>query len=363
MTKTPGSRRFGDILPLTAMIGVGLALRELIARAREEDLSGQVALITGGSRGLGLAVARELAGEGCRLTICARDVDELERAASELERAGAEVLAITCDVANEQDVQTMVDQVMARYGRIDLLITNAGVIEVGRFVRQDVADFKQAMDIMFWGTLHPILAVLPGMRARKHGRIATITSIGGKISVPHLLPYSAAKFAAVGLSEGLSAELADDGITVTTIVPGLMRTGSHLHAQFKGDEARQRDEYEWFAIGATNPFVPRADRAARIIVRALKRGEAERTFTLPFDLASRFHGAAPATTIRLMRLMDALLPKGDVAEADNVKVPGMEVERRIDSPAWKRVTALGREAAEAFNETSGSSPSTPPTGK
>lgn len=363
MTRTPGSRRFGDILPLTAAVGLALAIRELIARAREEDLSGQVALITGGSRGLGLAIAHELAGEGCRLAICARDVDELKRSASELERAGAEAIAITCDVANEQDVRTMVDQVMARYGRIDLLVTNAGVIEVGQFARQDVADFRQAMDVMFWGTLHPILAVLPGMRARKQGRIATITSIGGKISVPHLLPYSAAKFAAIGLSEGLSAELADDGITVTTIVPGLMRTGSHLHAQFKGDEARQRDEYEWFAIGATNPFVPRADRAARIIVRAVKRGETERTFSLPFDFVSRVHGVAPATTIRLMRLMDALLPKGDVAEADNVKVPGMDVERRIDSSAWKRVTALGREAAEAFNETLGSPPSTPPTRK
>lgn len=350
MKKVAKSGRLTDLLPLAGAIGLTVAAREVIVRAREADLAGQVALITGGSRGLGLAIARELAAEGCRLAICARDVDELDRAARELEASGAEVIAFTCDVANEHDVATMVAGVEAHYGQVDLLFTNAGVIEVGQFSQQDVADFRQAMDIMFWGTLHPILAVLPGMKARRAGRIATITSIGGKISVPHLLPYSSAKFATVGLSEGLAAELAEDGITVTTIVPGLMRTGSHLHAQFKGDDARQRDEYEWFALGATNPFVPRADRAARIIVKAVKRGELERTFTLPFDLAIRVHGMAPATTIRLMRLMDALLPKGEVAAADNAKVPGDEVERRLNSRAWKTVTALGRDAARHFNE-------------
>jgi len=362
MNKVAIPGRFNNLLPIAGAIGLTIAAREAIASAREADLSGQVALITGGSRGLGLAITRELAAEGCRLAICARDLDELDRAARELEATGAEVIAFTCDVANEHDVQSMVAEVEAHYGQIDLLVTSAGVIEVGQFSQQDVADFKQAMDIMFWGTLYPILAVLPGMKARRSGRIATITSIGGKISVPHLLPYSSAKFAAVGLSEGLAAELADDGITVTTIVPGLMRTRSHLHAQFKGNEDRQRDEYEWFALGATNPLVPRADRAARIIVKAVKRGEAERTFTLPFDLASRVHGVAPATTIRLMRLMDALLPRGEVAEADNTKVPSGDVEQRLDSRAWKTVTALGRDAARHFNELPGRESSSPETG-
>src|SRR5450759_4776995 len=116
----------------------------------------------------------------------------------------------------------------------------------------EVAYFELAMDVMYWGVLYPTLAVLPQMREHKRGRIVNITSIGGKVSIPHLLPYNSAKFAAVGLSEGLRAELAMDGVTVTTIVPGLMRTGSHINAYFKGKQER---EYTWFALGASLPVI------------------------------------------------------------------------------------------------------------
>src|SRR6185503_4123757 len=122
-------------------------------------------------------------------------------------------------------------------------------------------------------------AVLPEMRARREGRIVNITSIGGKISVPHLLPYSASKFALVGLSEGLRAELAKDGIVVTTICPGLMRTGSPRNATFKG---QHRAEYAWFSIGDSLPVTAMsADRAARQILTACKRGEAEVVLSVP----------------------------------------------------------------------------------
>ena len=362
MTSSPPSRRLGDLLPLAGALGLACVGSEVIARLREADLTGQVALITGGSRGLGLALARELASEGCRLAICARDADELQRAADDLRSRGAEVLTVNCDVAIRAHVDEMVDEVIAHYGQIDLLFTVAGIIEVGRLDLLDVQDFRRTMDIMFWGTLYPILAVLPGMRDRHYGRIATITSIGGKISVPHLLPYSAAKFAAAGLSEGLSAELMDEGIHVTTIVPGLMRTGSHLAAEFRGDADRQRREYQWFALGATSPLATRADRAARIIIRAVKRGETERTFPLIFDLASRVHCVAPATTIRLLRVIDRLLPSGNVSAGDVATARGMAVEERIDLPAWKAVTALGRDAADAFNEKIGREPESPASG-
>jgi NAD(P)-dependent dehydrogenase (short-subunit alcohol dehydrogenase family) len=347
----------GKAIGLSTTVLLGLTCRELVARTREADLSGQVALITGGSRGLGLAIARELAQQQCRLALCARDSDELERAAEELRASGGEVLPIVCDVGIETDVTAMVSQVVAHYGRIDLLFTVAGVIEVGQFNDLDLDDFRSAMDVMFWGTLYPIVAVLPGMRARKYGRIAAITSIGGKISVPHLLSYSSAKFATVGLTEGLSAELARDGIHVTTIIPGLMRTGSHVNAWFKGNEAQQRGDYIWFSLGATSPMAARADRAARTIVRSVKRGEVERIFTLPFSLASRFHGIAPAATIRLMRLANAFLPSHAPLPGEVSTQRGEVVENLLDSKAHRVATTLGRRAEGAFNQHRGRSSS------
>lgn len=345
-------RRFGSLG--TAALGVAAVVgaREVLARAREADLSNQVALITGGSRGLGLALARELAAEGCRLAICAREFDELDRAAKELEATGASVLAITCDVTDEAAVSKMVANVLTHYGQIDLLVTVAGVIEVSLLEDLEVDDFRHAMDVMFWGTLYPIMACLPSMRARQAGRIATITSVGGKIAVPRLLSYSTAKFAAVGLSEGLAAELAKDGITVTTIVPGVLRTGSHLNVRFTGDTDQQNADYAWFAAGAAIPINPRADRAAKIIVRAIKRGETERIFSLPYALASRFHGLAPATTIRLMQVANAFLPNATIG-AKRSKVRGMVVKERLDSRLLDAATALADEAVDDFNERPG----------
>ena len=343
----------------TAVVA-GLAGKELLARAREADLTGQVALVTGGSRGLGIAIARELAAAGCRLAICARNTEELEFAASELRANGTEVVAITCDVVNEDEVNAMVEEVLAHYGQIDLLFTVAGIIEIGPVETHTIAHYRQAMDVMFWGTLYPIMAVLPGMRARRSGRIATITSIGGRLSVPHLLPYSAAKFAATGLSEGLAAELANDGIKVTTVIPGLMRTGGHLQAQFAGSDRQQHQDYVWFALGGTSPLVPDAARSARIIVRAVRRGDPVCTFSLPFSLASRFHGLAPATTVRLMRLADALLPS-HTADQPEPTSPGKALDPSIDLPGFRFATTLGRKAAHSFNQHAGDDPPATPT--
>jgi short-subunit dehydrogenase len=117
------------------------------------------------------------------------------------------------------------------------------------------------------------------MRRRGFGRIVNIASIGGEAAVPHLVPYCVGKFALVGLSDGLRAELAQEGILVTTVSPGLMRTGSHLKALFKG---RHRQEYGWFASAASAPVLSvSAEHAARIIVRACERGAAKVVIGLP----------------------------------------------------------------------------------
>ena len=126
------------------------------------------------------------------------------------------------------------------------------MIQVGPLEEMTVEDYEESMKVHFWAPFYLVEAVLPGMRQRQRGRIVNIASIGGKISVPHLLPYSASKFALVGFSEGLRAELAADRIYVTTACPGLMRTGSHVHATFKG---QHKKEYTWFSIANASPLL------------------------------------------------------------------------------------------------------------
>ena len=326
-------------------IGLGIVGREALARLREADLRGQAAFVTGGSRGLGLLVARELGRVGCRVAICARDEAELARAREDLEGRGVEVLTLVCDVGDREAVESAVDWATGRFGGIDVLVNNAGVIQVGPLAAMTVEDFQHAMDVIYWGAVYATLAVLPQMRRRGAGRIVNITSVGGKVSVPHLLPYAAAKFAAVGLSEGLRSELARDGITVTTIVPGLLRTGSGLNALFKGDQDR---EFGLFASVASLPIISMdAENAARQIVQATRRGEAERILGLPANLIARLQGLLPGLNADLMGLVNRLLPTGG---PESGTARGMEVHRRTRSPLLDGLTRWNLDAARRFNE-------------
>jgi short-subunit dehydrogenase len=317
------------------------------ARQRMQRLDGQVVLITGGSRGLGFLLAREFARNGCRLALCARDEAELHHAARQLQRDGAEIFVHQCDVSNRDEVERMVKAVIRHYGQIDILVNNAGVIQVGPYATLKLSDFEQAMEIMFWGMLYPTFAVVPQMRQRGAGRIVNITSIGGKISVPHLLAYNSAKHAAVGFSEGLTAELAQYGIPVTTVVPGLMRTGSHVQAKFKGQ--REQEFTLFSALGNTPPFSINAERAARQIVAATKRGDAECIISLTAAIATRFHGLLPGTTIRLLTLVNGLLPQAD--EGRNRAMRGAKVWNRMpeERRQWlERLMPLGVRSLERY---------------
>ena len=330
--------------------GLYLAARAVIQKRREADLAGQVVLITGGSRGLGLALAREFARHGCGLALCARDGEELVRARDILARDGVDVFTFVCDVTDRAQIAELVHTVTDYYGRIDILVNNAGIIEVGPVQNMARADFEDALAVDFWGVLAMILAVLPGMKARGAGRIVNITSIGGKVAFPHLLPYAAAKFAATGLSEGLRPELQRDGIIVTTIVPGLLRTGSYFHALFKG---HQPEEFAWFGLGDSLPGGSMsAERAARQIVAATRRGDAERILSLPATLLARMQGVAPNFTAGLLTVINnaALPPPSDVPPS----VPTMTgSDAALDVPArplFKAATALGEAAAARLNE-------------
>lgn len=334
---------------LAAASGLLIVGRMGLHRVREANLNGQVVLITGGSRGLGLLLAREFAQQGCRLAICSRSESELDLARRDLMSRGADVLALTCDVGDRAQVDQLVQDTTDHFGRIDVLVTNAGIIQTGPISAMTVDDFEQALRINFWGSLYPVLAVLPQMRQRRSGRIVAITSIGGKISVPHLLPYAAAKFAAVGFSEGLRAELARDGVIVTTIVPGLMRTGSPLNAEFKG---HQDQEFSWFAVSDSLPFLSMdAERAAHQIVQATRRGQAERTLSAPATLLVRFHGLFPGITANILSIANHFLPPPDQGRGDSAR--GQEARHHIDSPILELLISWTRSAARRFNEYAG----------
>jgi short-subunit dehydrogenase len=341
--------------------GAALAASSLLAQSREkDDIRGEVAIVTGASRGLGLLLAGELARHGCPLVICARDPAELERAAAGLRADGAEVTAVAGDVTDETLPQRLIEVATERYGRIDIVISNAGIIQVGPVADAQAGHFETALDTMALAPVRLALAALPVMRRQQHGRIVTIASIGGKMSVPHLLPYSTAKFAAVGFSEGLRAELGRGPVTVTTVVPGLMRTGSHLQARFTG---RAEEEFTWFSLGASLPVISMdAERAARQIIEAVRGRRAEIILTPAGQVVSRAASLAPGLTSDILHLVQRLAlprPAGtgpggtspDGTGPDGGEgTPGYRLDPAMSRKAFDRLTVLGRAAASRFNE-------------
>jgi NAD(P)-dependent dehydrogenase (short-subunit alcohol dehydrogenase family) len=308
------------------------------------NFAGRVVIITGGSRGLGLLLARRLRAEGARVAILARNGAELQRAAMSLDPRKQKVLPIVCDVAKAANVTTAVDIVLEHFGRIDVLINNAGVIQVGPLEHMTHDDFREAMDIHFWGALHGIQAVLPHMKRRRSGRIVNIASIGGLVAVPHLAPYTASKFALVGLSDALRAEVRKDGILVTTVCPGLMRTGSAIHAMMKG---RHEAEFGWFGTLSALPVIAvNADRAARKIVNACRYGVPHLTITPQARAMAILDRVLPNTTASLMAAAARLLPGANERQGSEAWTGLMS--RPDQLPQW--VTALADKAAIRNNE-------------
>jgi NAD(P)-dependent dehydrogenase (short-subunit alcohol dehydrogenase family) len=327
-------------------VGLGAALvGARLARWRFAiSFDGRVVVVTGGSRGLGLVMARMFADEGAKVAILARDLEELDRARQDLESRRGDVIAIRCDIRRRADVRAAIDQVMDRWHAVDVLVNNAGVIQVGPFDHMDHEDFENAMATHFWGPLNLMLEVVPIMQHRSFGRIVNIASIGGKIAVPHLTPYSASKFALVGLSDGIRAEVERYGIRVTTVAPGLMRTGSPVNATFKG---RHEAEYAWFKVSSSVPGLTiSAERAARKILDAARHGDPELTITPQAKAAAAANAVIPGVVARAAALVNRFLPGPNGAG-------GNRLQRGRDSESrWtpRVVTGLTDNAAVANNE-------------
>jgi NAD(P)-dependent dehydrogenase (short-subunit alcohol dehydrogenase family) len=311
---------------LAAGAGAIFILRSIRRRLRRVDFAGKSVVISGGSRGLGLELARQFAGEGAKVAILARSAETLERAKLSLEEAGADIAVYTCDVGNPEQVEKTVAAIVEERGGIDVLVNNAGTIQVAPFENLDLDDFREALDVYAWGPLHLVRATVPQMRKRRFGRIVNISSIGGVVAVPHLLAYTMGKFALTGLSDGLRAELGKDGILVTTVIPGLMRTGSHVRGIFKG---QHRKEFAWFAVSGANPLLSTgAARAAQQIVEACRYGKPRLIITYPARLLHFVNALFPGITAFGSRVAARLLP-APVEPAANARHAGWQSSSRF----------------------------------
>jgi NAD(P)-dependent dehydrogenase (short-subunit alcohol dehydrogenase family) len=339
----------------TAMIAAhwvfGRALASVYAalrRPHQAPLRGRVAVVCGGSRGLGRALARELLLRGASVAICGRDARSLEDTRVWLEGSGGRVFAQVCDLRSEAQTLEFFDDVERELGPADIVIANAATILVAPIETLSPADFDLSMREIFGTTTRAALTVLPGMQSRRSGTIVFITSIGGRLGVPHLASYSAAKFAAVGFAEALSAEVAKDGVRVLSVFPGLMRTGSHAHAVFRG---RPERELGWFGAGAVTPLGSmHGERAARRVVRAIIDGERRVTLTLAARLAIALHDFVPGVWSALSALAARLLPRAPAASERSQQFEGAELLAK--SPSWllRAIDARTKQLAPKYGQ-------------
>lgn len=307
---------------------------------------GATVVITGGSRGLGLALAEEALRQGANVVILARDVDELTQAQNHLQALGlGRVMTVACDVTERQELNGAFNAIMTAFGSIDVLINNAGSILVGPFESMEREEFAAQMRLHFQAVLESMRSLVPYFKKTGGGRVVNICSVGGKIPVPHMAPYCASKFALAGLSETLAAELAQDGIVVTTVYPGLMRTGSAIQAVFKGDYEK---EYGWFASAASAPlFSMDARKAAERIIKACREGRKSLALAPQVKAAEIAHALLPETFMAAMATTSSLLPQGKSRQRHT----GAESAAWLEKQLWgKPLTGLGAKAQKELNQ-------------
>ncbi|CAN5722414.1 SDR family oxidoreductase [soil metagenome] len=321
--------RFGQKVALGLVGGALLAMgtRAWLRRQRRIELAGRVVLITGASSGLGFLLAQHAARRGARLVLVARDEDALRAAEPELLGLGApEVMIAPADITDPEAVRGIVDRVIERFGRLDVLINNAALMLVGPADAMDLDDYRRLMNTNFWGGVYFTLAALPQMRARRFGRIGNVISIGGRVAAPHMLPYTASKHAFAGFTKGLYPELLRDNIFVTGAYPSTIRTGGHTNAWFKGD---QQAEYTWFAASDTLPLLSgSADALADRFLESICDGDPE----VPVDFKSRFATVTEALLPDWMAELNAIVEKDLLPPAVNLDGPavqGKDIEGRL----------------------------------
>ena len=307
---------------------------------------GKSVVITGGSRGLGLAMARELIKAGARVTLLARDENELAHARAQLmTHPRAEVLVLACDVTDNQQVAKALDQATEHFRTVDVWINNAGAITVGPFESMDERDFEAQLNLHLRANVGITQLLVPYFRRRGGGRIVNISSIGGAIPVPHLSAYCMSKYALAGFATSVAPELARENIHVTTAYPSLMRTGSPIQAVFKGDHQR---EYAWFSASDNVPFLSiSAPSAARTILRAAADKRVEVYVGLPAKLGHLAHAQFPESFAWSLRAVSRLLPN----RQSHARRTGADIRALGQGSGWKEpLRWIAEKAEREFNQ-------------
>lgn len=233
-------------------------------------------LITGGSQGIGKATALLFANKGYDVVLAARQSDRLSAAGQEVESLGRQALTVPTDVRDPQQVKTLVDKALERYGAIDVLINNAGMYASGSVENFSLDDWHQIIDLNLWGYIHTINALLPHMIERGSGTIVNLSSIAGKVPVAYLVPYNTSKYAVTGMTEAMHAELKPKGIHVCGIYPNLIDSNLMERAMFRGKdaedaEARRKQLEQVLSV----PVVEKPEDVAKAIWEAVKHQRAE----------------------------------------------------------------------------------------
>lgn len=328
--------------------GLGLAtiaLRFLPSR-HPYVLKDRAVVITGGSRGLGFSMAKAFLYEGAQVSLLARDAEELERARRQLERIpGARVLPLVCDITEPERLRHALEETHAHFQRIDVLVNNAGSITMAPFESMEQIDFEAQINLYLYAAIHASRLVLPYFRQQGGGRILNIGSMGAKIPIPHMSAYCASKFALAGFADVLGIEVAQENILVTTVHPGLMRTGSHVQAVFKGD---QEKEFAWFASAGLTPGLSMdADRAAQKILECLKRGDAEALISAPAKLGHFVHSLFPELFRSTMALVARFLPHTQSKQHKTGAASSGKFDQNVFAAPLR---ALGRRSEQRFNQ-------------
>src|SRR5262245_7496384 len=233
----------------------------------ELGLGGKVAIVTGGSEGLGRATAERLAREGARVAICARRKDVLEQAAERIRKAtGGEVLAQPADVTIAGDVEAFVNAVVARFGGVDILVNNAGTSSAAPFLDVDDATWQRDIDVKVMAAIRFCRLVIPLMKRRGGGRIINVTTVGGKAPAPRALPTSVTRAAGINLTKSLASEHAAERILVNTVCLGLVKSAQWERRAKGGDlEAFYRDAAKRVPVGRVGEAEEFADLVAFLV--------------------------------------------------------------------------------------------------
>jgi short-subunit dehydrogenase len=233
-------------------------------------------LITGASQGIGRAIASLFARHGYNLILAARNSDRLNQFAEELVEANHSVLVVPTDVRDAAQVEALAQKALAEFGTIDVLVNSAGIYISGPADEFSLEDWHQAIDTNLWGYIHTIQALLPHFTARRSGTIVNVGSIGGKVPLPYLVPYSTSKFAVTGLTRSLHAELAPKGIHVCGVYPNLIKTSFLERAIFSGtseaDRAARRKQVEQVV---QVPLVEKPEKVAAAVWKAVTQRRRE----------------------------------------------------------------------------------------